>query len=190
MNVANSLSDRQRLALTVSDFRILAEAGAFDGRPKVELIDGVIVTLSPQQNIHSFAKSELGRRLGNKIEQLGLPYRAIVEGTLALSSNCAVNPDIAVSSDRPTKGYMDSGSVILAVEVANTSETFDLGAKAALYAEAGIPEYWVLLLEKKMLVRHWEAGQSGYGQRDRVPLGQPFLSANIPHLIIESDGLI
>jgi Uma2 family endonuclease len=34
----------------------------------------------------------------------------------------------------------------LIVEIADTSLTFDLTVKAALYARAGVPEYWVLAL--------------------------------------------
>jgi Uma2 family endonuclease len=42
-------------------------------------------------------------------------------------------------------------AVLLAVEVAHTSLQYDLTTKAELYAAAGIPEYWVLDLEGRVL---------------------------------------
>ena len=40
------------------------------------------------------------------------------------------------------------------MEVADTSLRLDRGAKASLYASAGIPEYWILNLGQRELERH------------------------------------
>jgi Uma2 family endonuclease len=180
----------QRLKLTTHDYRILDDAGAFQGRPQVELVEGVILTVSPQQNIHAIAKTELALRIAIKLKELDLPYRAIVEGTLELSPNTAVNPDVTIASERPTYTYMQPGNVALAIEIANTSGAFDTGEKAALYAAGGVPEYWVLLLGKKRLIRYWMPGDNGYQHRDEVALGEPFSSVTVPGLVTESVGLI
>jgi Uma2 family endonuclease len=42
-------------------------------------------------------------------------------------------------------------TALLAVEVSDTTLTYDLTTKAELYATAGIPEYWVLDLDGKQL---------------------------------------
>jgi Uma2 family endonuclease len=41
---------------------------------------------------------------------------------------------------------------LLVIEVADSSLECDLGEKAAVYAEAGVPEYWVLNLDVRALV--------------------------------------
>jgi Uma2 family endonuclease len=51
----------------------------------------------------------------------------------------------------------------LVVEIANTSLTFDLGTKAALYARAGIAEYWVLDVKGRRLLVHRDVKAGGYG---------------------------
>jgi Uma2 family endonuclease len=89
MTLARHPEDRKPFRLTLDDYRVLHRAGAFDRGPKVELIDGVILEMNPQRNSHSFAKSELARRLGNKLEQLNSPLRAITEPTIALSEDSA-----------------------------------------------------------------------------------------------------
>ena len=50
----------------------------------------------------------------------------------------------------------------LVVGIADTSLTFDLGTKAALYARAGIAEYWVLDVARRRLLVHRNAKASGY----------------------------
>jgi Uma2 family endonuclease len=68
----------------------------------------------------------------------------------------------------------------LVVEVSDTSLVFDLTTKAALYARAGIAEYWVLDIQGRRLVVHREpkAGQYSaivaYGEDEAVaPLAAP-----------------
>jgi Uma2 family endonuclease len=42
----------------------------------------------------------------------------------------------------------------LAIEASDTTAAFDRSRKAVLYARAGVPEYWVLDLNRRMLVVH------------------------------------
>ena len=50
------------------------------------------------------------------------------------------------------------------VEVADSSVAFDLSRKAALYAQAGVREYWVLDLVRRMLVVHRQPDGTQYRQ--------------------------
>jgi Uma2 family endonuclease len=51
----------------------------------------------------------------------------------------------------------------LVVEVADSSLTFDLTTKAALYARAGIAEYWILDVAGRRLLVHRDPKSGGYG---------------------------
>lgn len=74
-------------------------------------------------------------------------------------------PDAAVLG-RPAKAFVvdDPGpaDIALLIEVADTMLAFDLGEKALKYAEAGIPEYWVLDLINRRLIVHRDAGPERY----------------------------
>jgi len=61
-------------------------------------------------------------------------------------------PDVAVVRGKRSD-YRDAhpSTALLAVEVSHTTLTYDMTTKAELYATAGIPEYWVLDLEGKVL---------------------------------------
>jgi Uma2 family endonuclease len=72
-------------------------------------------------------------------------------------------PDLIVLH-RDLAGFQDHNpqpqDLALAVEIADTSLAFDLTTKAALYARAGIGDYWVLDVSGRRLVVHREP-QSG-----------------------------
>jgi Uma2 family endonuclease len=68
----------------------------------------------------------------------------------------------------------------LVVEIADSSLNFDLTTKAALYARAGIVEYWVLDVARRRLLVHRDAKASGYAsiiayseQESVAPLAAP-----------------
>ena len=54
---------------------------------------------------------------------------------------------------------------LLVIEVADASLDYDVGAKAALYAEAGVPEYWVLNLVERLLLVFRQPRKGSYHVR-------------------------
>ncbi len=183
------IEEPEPLLLTVNDYRVLADAGAFAGRSKVELIEGVILTVSPQRKWHWAVKSELARRIGNKLEELGLPLRAGAEGTVKLSENSAPEPDIVIASlSGDWDAYLGGGEVKLMIEIADTSEKFDLGKKRLLYARHGIPEYWVLT--RQLIYCFWGPAENDYRHQDKRAFGQPIASATISDLTVETAGIL
>jgi len=64
--------------------------------------------------------------------------------------------------------------ILFVAEVAGSSLAFDLTAKAALYARAALPEYWVLDLEARRIIVHRrpEAGKyldiAAYGAGESI----------------------
>lgn len=97
-------------------------------------------------------------------------------------------PDIAVTR-APTASYENDNpraeDLLLVSEVSDTTLAYDLGARAALYAMAGIPDYWVLDVTKRRLNVHRRLALDGYrevriyGEAEEVsPLAR--LDAAIP----------
>lgn len=133
----------------------MVELGALADQ-RVELIRGQIVAMSPQGPPHSSAV----RRL-NKLLTIALRNHADVQiqAPLAVADDSEPEPDVAViepgdyRSEHPT-------SALLVIEVADSSLVKDRHDKALLYAEAGIPEYWIVnVVEQTVEVYlHPEAG--------------------------------
>lgn len=191
MTVMEKIDAPRRVKLTVQAFETLERSGTFDNLAKTELIDGVIYAVNAQFVAHALAKTKFARRLGNALEAIGSELVEIVEATVAISPVSAPEPDIvAARAAAGTRAFLPVDAVALAVEIADSTAWFDLGEKAALYAQSGVPEYWVVDLQAHHVVLHWQPTDSAYAEQRTLPFGTPIESITIPGLVVESDGLI
>lgn len=61
---------------------------------------------------------------------------------------------------------------LLVVEMGSTSLAVDLGPKARIYAEAGVPDYWVLDVKRREIVVHREPAGPRFEHVQRVGAGE------------------
>ncbi len=112
---------------------------------KVELIDGYLVNKIPQNNPHSSTIQRLDKRL-HRILPDGWEVRVQLPITL---SHSVPEPDVAIvrGDDRSfdTHNPMPAHFGII-FEISDSTLAFDRGVKLELYAEAGLPEYWIVNL--------------------------------------------
>lgn len=129
----------------------MAEVGILSPDERVELIRGRILEMRPKTRAHV-----IGVYLVEEPLRTALSGRASVfmYAPLRLESlDSDPEPDVTVYSNPDAEAYgTDATEPMLVVEVADSSLAYDLGDKAKLYAEAGIPEYWVLNLVDRVLV--------------------------------------
>lgn len=188
MTVHDRLSG-PRYRLTVDDYAHLAEIGAFAGHRRTELIDGIVYTMSPQYRPHWRIKNELSRRIDRRLNEIGSDLYVGTEGSVRLSSHDMPEPDIIVTAEPDGDGAIPGESVRLLIEVASTTVTADLGEMARLYAEAGIPEYWVIDVGGRMVHQLWQAESPGYREQIQVKFGDPITAVMIHNLTIDTDKL-
>lgn len=154
--------------LTGSDVDAMVRAGILAEDDRLELLDGVLVEMSPPGKEHSAAVRELTTLAAHLVggrDKLQLS----VQGPLELHAGCRPEPDLAVVP--ATAGWhAHAAGALLVIEVSMSSLALDLGAKAAAYARAGVPDYWVLDLEGRRLVVHRRPVQGQY--RDVVSMGE------------------
>lgn len=132
---------------TVEQYEKMCKAGFFLGR-RYQLIRGEIIDMGDQGPRH-FAMVQV---IAQVIQAaFGSGYFVRNSGPIRLSDS-SPEPDIAVVPGAP-RDYLTKhpGTALLAVEVSDTTLTYDLTTKAELYATAGIPKYWVLDLDGKQL---------------------------------------
>jgi Uma2 family endonuclease len=151
--------------LTVTDLYAMLEAGILEEDDHVELLDGVLVEMSPQSPRHAYAL----RRLMSVAAPLAVnsDLELSIQGPLDVGSAITLpEPDFAIVPVTPIDRH-PSGA-LLVVEMGNTSLRIDLGPKARIYAEAGVPDYWVLDVARREIVVHREPDGSRYEQVRRV----------------------
>lgn len=174
---------------TVTEYYRMADAGVIDMDERVELIDGVICQMSPEDSRHAagieIARQVLAAKLGNRF---GLRMRH----PLTLNQATEPEPDVAVVEDPNPRAYANKHptSAVLVIEVARSSLAKDLGTKANQYASARIPEYWVENLVDDCLevLREPEDGEytsrTTLRQRDVVrPLCTPDVEIRVDELL-------
>lgn len=189
VNMSAPLTVADRWRLRASDFELLFEGGALADLHRAELIDGDIYSMSPQLTRHARAKTNLGFAIRSALVACRSDLQVVVEVSVVAANDSVPEPDVVVTSYTGDR-FMPAETVVLAVEVADTTLSTDLGRKAELYAAAGIPEYWVVDVNEGRIMVQWAPASGAYGQRHEVRFGETLASRTIPGLEVGTAGLI
>lgn len=137
---------------SVDEYHRLAESGFFAPDARVELLDGWIVDMTPIGTSHRFTVQQIYRIILN---QLPAGWDAFMQQPITLSTS---EPESDVSVIRGSNAdykqrHPGPADVGLIIEVADSSVTIDQ-EKIRIYAEAGIPRYWIIDLVKRAVECH------------------------------------
>lgn len=133
--------------LSVEEYHRMIEAGILGEDERVELLEGVIVAMPPQNDPHAWPVEWLNQFL---VRVLGNEYRVRPQLPLTLGDRNEPEPDLAVVAGPRRKGR-HPGTALLVIEVADDSLRKDRKVKAAVYARFGIPEYWIVNVEAEVV---------------------------------------
>ena len=190
MTALEPWAEPRPVRLTADDFFRLAEAGAFQDIGRTELIDGVIVAMNAQLSRHARVKSFLFRRLADAVDAVMPGFETWSEASVRISPHMVPEPDILVTSFRAEdRAAVPVDTLALVVEVADATRGHDLGRKAAIYARAGVPEYWVADVNGRVIHQMWRPAGEAYTERREVAFGDRIAAATVDGLILGTDGL-
>lgn len=125
--------------ITRSDYERMIEIGLFENE-RLELLRGVLVRMSPQLAAHASTVARLTRILITRMSELVVR----IQLPLAVADDSEPEPDVAVVAPGDYD-HEHPRTALLVIEVADSSLRKDR-AKAALYAAAGVAEYWIVNL--------------------------------------------
>lgn len=163
----------QPARFTAEEFMAIAEAGAFaEFVGKIELVEGVIVRMSPPHNPHFYCQRQLFLALHNIFGD-GLHGWIIGQEPAVRLGDMSVRcPDVATLRDiGPIDGIFDAADLLLAVEVSDSTLATDRGSKRLSYAEAGIAHYWVVDVRGRTIETMREPKDGDYAVRDTTAFG-------------------
>ena len=180
----------KRYRFTRADYHRMAQTGILAPDARVELIDGEIVEMSPLGGPHMAAVDRLNayfvpRLLGAAIVR--------VQGSIALGDNGEPEPDVALlryRNDFYATAPATEDSVLLIVEVADSSEAYDRRVKAPLYARYGIPELWIVDLNRALVTRYTDPSPDGYATTQVFRRGESLSPLALPALEISVDDIL
>lgn len=174
---------------TVGSYFALVEQGVLTADDRVELLEGVIVAMSPHTPLHAWAISQVGDVLRRAIAD-----RALVRVQLPLvtGTGSAPEPDLFVVPGRQSD-YRDRHptSALLVVEISDSSLQQDRLTKSAIYAAAGVPEYWVVDLRdvRVEIFREPEPGSSRYRLTSVARRGDRIELVSFPGTFVDVDEI-
>lgn len=137
--------------LSTGEYERIVATGALEGM-RVELLDGLLVDMSPQDPEHAWTIQQLVKLCGSRLELLRIKL------PLDVADGWVPEPDVALAESHPR--HHPKGA-LLVVEVAFSSTRVDT-AKAPVYARAGIPTYWLVDLPAGVVRVHTKPGADGY----------------------------
>ena len=161
----------------------LIEAGILTTDHKVELIGGHILPMVPMGDNHGDSISNLNIWLVKQAEQ---NYAPRCQVTIRLSEGFTPDPDFTLLRHRED-GYgphhrPNAADVLLVIEVADSSLAWDLGPKSLAYAQAGIPELWVVDIPHRQVHRFTQPSAEGYGETTIIAEHETITPLLIPNL--------
>ena len=175
---------RHALPLSVAAYERMAELGLVD--EKTELIRGVIFGKMSNSPLHSGLIQFL---IGLLQPHLPEGYSIRTEQPLRFSDSCP-EPDIAVVAGSARQFLREHPTTArLIVEIAVSSEALDR-EKAAIYAEAGVEEYWIVLPESGTIECFTQPEAGKYARHAVIPSGKTAASAAIPTFEVDLTDLL
>ena len=165
--MARAVEACARRRFTVEEYHRMGETGILSPGERVELVRGVVHEVSPKNRAHVMATNRCCDLFREKLAGRARVYKEDPLRVTGLDSE--PEPDVMVCSNLDLGAYGTEGmKPLLVIEVAESSLEYDLGLKADLYAEAGIPEYWVVNLVERVLEIFGDPPEGGYRRRSRL----------------------
>jgi Uma2 family endonuclease len=189
MSSGHALTDPALLAalesqrrLRVEDYHRMVAASVFEEDERLELLEGVIVQMSPQSPRHAVV---ITRLCDPQFAAVGPDCLVRAQLPLTLEPDSEPEPDVAIV--RRAEGgdrHRHPSSALAVFEVASDSLRKDRLAKAVLYAQASIPEYVIVNLAQECLEVHRDPDPKGRRYRTLTTLAgtDRFESASVAGL--------
>jgi Uma2 family endonuclease len=179
------IAPEQLRRLTRAEYDRMVDLGMFENE-RVELLYGMLVTMSPQGAPHAEVTSVLTEHM---LRCVGDRARVRAHSPLALGPDSEPEPDVAVvpagdySRAHPTTAH-------LVIEVADSSRDKDRQVKGRLYAAAGIPEFWLVDLVDDVVEVHRRPGGGAYGSVERHGRGATLAAEAFPDVQVAVADLL
>ncbi len=187
---AKFMSIAQAKRFTVEEYHKLVELGFFHEDDRIELINGELIQMVSKGKAHETCLRNLLRELPKLVGD-----RAILQSQapISLPPNSEPEPDFAIVKNRDDNylsAHPSPADVLLVMEVADSSLSYDQDVKIPLYAQAGISNYWIFNLFDNYLESYSEPyqdtkGKSGYSNKRIVLPNQVIALPCFPDLTVD-----
>ena len=170
---------------TSDDVLAMVRAGILGESDRIELLAGEIIAMPAKGARHEIVRNELVLHWSS-IRPMDIKFAE--ESPLKLSANDEPEPDIILFPSPLRVSDVTGETVLLVVEIADSSLTYDLNVKGPLYAAFGVREYWVIDPVSVKTTVHRDPSANGYRSITELPADALLTPSLVPLLpVILSD---
>jgi Uma2 family endonuclease len=175
---------------TVYDYHKMADAGILRAGDRVELIRGEVIQMSP---IHPPHNGTIHRANQSLVRIVGDRAIVGVQGAIRLDDWDEPQPDLYLlrpKEDFYTSRHAGPADILLIIEVADSSLEYARTVKMQLYAETGVPEYWISNIVDDCVIAFSDASGGTYRKIQQFRRGEKLSPQLLPDCLIPIDALL
>jgi Uma2 family endonuclease len=167
---------------TSHDVARMVETGLIDPDERIELINGEIIDMGSEGEAHWSARAKLVNWL---LRRLPESIMLAPDGPLRLSAENEPEPDFYLYAGDTNVNDVRGDSVLLVVEISDTSLSKDKLVKAPLYAAHGVQEYWIIDLAGRTTFVYRQPTGGNYPEPQAVAFDKPLTVTLTPSVTIK-----
>lgn len=173
----------RRLRFSVDEYYKMIELGMLKDYEKAEIIDGELIQKMTIGDKHAAVVNKLTRLF---VKNVSDDILVSVQNPLRLSDFNEPEPDLVLADLTKYDGnrHPRPEEVILLVEVSDSTLKYDRDFKIPLYAEAGIPEVWIVNLPNNIIEIHQKPSNGLYQLVKIFKSDEIASSEKLPDLLI------
>ena len=180
----------QKHVFTVDEYYLMAQGGVFAQDDRLELIEGEVIEMSPIGKHHAGCVKRLNKLLNRIVGALAI---VSVQDPISIDDFSEPQPDLALLKPRAdfySNSHRTPADVWVVIEVADTSVDYDRSVKLPLYARAGIPEAWMIVLPKDLIEVHSQPKNGKYQKVQRLRRGKTVVLSSLAGLSFKVDDVL
>jgi Uma2 family endonuclease len=187
LSTAESVPEILLKRWTVTDYHRMIASGVLTPDDRVELLDGQVIEMVPQDPFHASIIDE-----GSDYLKVLFAGRAKVRAQLpiVLSGYSEPEPSIAVvriDENRYRDRHPNPTDIFLLVEIADASLKYNRTYKAKLYAQADVPEYWIIDVHHYQIIVFRHPKDGTYQAEEVLTDTDPVTPIAFPDISIKLD---
>ncbi len=179
-----------RRRFTADEYHRMAQVGILGEDDRLELLEGEIVEMAPIGSRHQATVDRINRLFSGRAADAAVVR---VQGPVRLAGDSEPQPDILLLRSRAdfyATAHPGPEDVLLLVEVSDSSIEYDREVKLPLYARHGIPEVWIVDLDKEVIEVYTDPTAKGYRGVSQLARGQTLSPQHISLLELAVDEVL
>ena len=175
---------------TADEYQRMGETGILCPDDRVELIDGEVVVMTPIGPRHNACVSGANQAL---VRAAGDAAIVLPQGSVRLDLHNEPQPDLVLLKPRAdfyASRHAGPADILLVVEIAASSIAYDREVKARIYADFGVPEYWLADLNTNVVSRYTSPEDGGFLTVEQYRRGDSIAPGLLPACIVSVNALL